>query len=65
MSRRIQDKNSKSAQPTAQYGGRPGGATWRARLVLSRQPASDHARVVFDMTRQSQRKQVTAVCDSF
>ena len=39
----------------AQYGGRPGGATWRARLVLSRQPASDHARVVFDMTRHPHR----------
>ena len=30
-----------------QYGGRPGGATWRARLVLSRRLASSHARVVF------------------
>ena len=37
-----------------QYGGPSGGATWRARLVLSRRPASGHARVgvVFDMTQQ-------------
>ena len=34
------------------HGRRPCGDAWRARLVLSRQPASDHARVVFDMTRQ-------------